>query len=517
MAQTSSIEWTEATWNPTVGCTKISPGCKHCYAEAMSKRLQAMGTPGYENGFKLVVLPDRLDEPLRRKKPTVYFVNSMSDLFHKNVLDDYVDRVFDVISRCPQHTFQILTKRAERLSTYFRHRFPPKNAWIGVSVENRECALQRIDALRQSIPSLHRMTVLDREGYLVTTSSGRNFQRSVSAYLWDHRQWLATTDIESLDVMIGIITVYLIFALACTAIVEAISAWFDVRSKNLEAALEEFLHGNITEEKSFVEAFFDHPIVQSLSKGADGRPSYINPENVGRVVADLIYAKEGVSSLKQAVGKLPGTLQSNRIKGLLDSLQNDAKEDIAAFRKLIENHYDAVMDRASGWYKRYAQKTALFISAALVVIANVDTISITSSLSSNPNVKAKMVEIAQRQLDAAKEAAIKPDGPAANTGSTTGTDPVKEANDRSEKAAETLAKANADLSSAGIKLGWKAFPAGCSDWVSKIIGLLISILAISLGAPFWFDMLSRVMQVRAAGVSPRDKKPSVPGEAKTGS
>lgn len=149
MAQTSSIEWTEATWNPTVGCTKISPGCKHCYAEAMSKRLQAMGTPGYENGFKLAVLPDRLDEPLRRKKPTVYFVNSMSDLFHKNVSDDYVDQVFDVISRCPQHTFQILTKRAERLSTYFRHRFPPKNAWIGVSVENQECALQRINALRQ--------------------------------------------------------------------------------------------------------------------------------------------------------------------------------------------------------------------------------------------------------------------------------------------------------------------------------------------------------------------------------
>lgn len=149
MAQTSRIEWTEATWNPTVGCTKISPGCKHCYAEAMAKRLQAMGTPGYEDGFKLVVLPNRLDEPLRRKKPTVYFVNSMSDLLHKNVSDGYIDQVFDVISRCPHHTFQVLTKRAERLAAYFQNRIPPGNAWIGVSVENRKYGLPRIDALRQ--------------------------------------------------------------------------------------------------------------------------------------------------------------------------------------------------------------------------------------------------------------------------------------------------------------------------------------------------------------------------------
>lgn len=149
MAQTSRIEWTEATWNPTVGCTKISPGCKHCYAEAMAKRLHAMGTPGYENRFKLTVLPDRLGEPLRRKKPTVYFVNSMSDIFHKNVSDDYIDQVFDVISRCPRHTFQILTKRAERLATFFQNRVPPGNAWIGVSVEDRKYGLPRIDALRQ--------------------------------------------------------------------------------------------------------------------------------------------------------------------------------------------------------------------------------------------------------------------------------------------------------------------------------------------------------------------------------
>lgn len=145
----SRIEWTEATWNPTVGCTKISAGCKHCYAEAMAVRLHAMGTPGYENGFKLTILPDRLSEPLRRKKPTVYFVNSMSDLFHKSIPDSYIDQVFDVIARSPQHTFQVLTKRAERMAQYFRNRIVPPNAWLGVTVEDRKDGVPRIDKLRE--------------------------------------------------------------------------------------------------------------------------------------------------------------------------------------------------------------------------------------------------------------------------------------------------------------------------------------------------------------------------------
>ena len=149
MSQSSRIEWTEATWNPTVGCTKISPGCKNCYAETMAKRLEAMGTPGYEKGFRLTILPDRLTEPLSRKKPTVYFVNSMSDLFHKGVDDGFVAQVFDVIRRCPQHTFQVLTKRADRMAAFFRDRKVPSNAWLGVSVEDRKYGVPRINALRQ--------------------------------------------------------------------------------------------------------------------------------------------------------------------------------------------------------------------------------------------------------------------------------------------------------------------------------------------------------------------------------
>lgn len=149
MTTISKIEWTEQTWNPTVGCTKISPGCKNCYAEKMSQRLQAMGTPGYENAFALTILPQRLDDPIRRKKPTIYFVNSMSDLFHDRIPEEYIERVFDVMEKTPHHTYQILTKRAARMARFFKTRTVPHNAWLGVSVENRKHGIPRVDYLRQ--------------------------------------------------------------------------------------------------------------------------------------------------------------------------------------------------------------------------------------------------------------------------------------------------------------------------------------------------------------------------------
>jgi protein gp37 len=149
MTTKSRIEWTENTWNPVVGCTKLSAGCKHCYAETMARRLQAMGVAGYEQGFKTVrTLPFRLGEPLRRKSPTVYFVNSMSDLFHTDVPESFIDRVFDVMARCPQHTFQVLTKRGERIAEYSQEREVTDNVWLGVSVENRRHGVPRIRCLQ---------------------------------------------------------------------------------------------------------------------------------------------------------------------------------------------------------------------------------------------------------------------------------------------------------------------------------------------------------------------------------
>jgi protein gp37 len=149
MTTVSRIEWTEQTWNPTVGCTKISPGCKHCYAETMARRLKAIGTAGYENGFALTLLPNRLRDPVARRKPTIYFVNSMSDLFHERIPDAYIQQVFDVIHETPQHTYQVLTKRAARLARFFSRRSAPANAWLGVSVENVKFGVPRIDYLRR--------------------------------------------------------------------------------------------------------------------------------------------------------------------------------------------------------------------------------------------------------------------------------------------------------------------------------------------------------------------------------
>jgi len=160
MSTQTSIEWTEQTWNPTVGCSKISPGCAHCYAEVMARRLKAMGVKGYENGFKLTLLPYRLDEPLNRIRPTVYFVNSMSDLFHEDIPDNYIRQVFDVIRQAPQHTFQVLTKRAERMATFFTDYEPPRNAWIGVTVEDKKHGLPRLEWLRQ-VPAFIRFVSVE--------------------------------------------------------------------------------------------------------------------------------------------------------------------------------------------------------------------------------------------------------------------------------------------------------------------------------------------------------------------
>ena len=144
---TSKIEWTESTWNPVTGCTKISSGCLNCYAERMARRLKAMGQPNYRNGFKVTCHRHTLDMPLRWKKPQVIFVNSMSDLFHKDVPDDFVLDIFSTMRQAQQHQYQILTKRAERLAKLSPELPWLKNIWMGVTVEASDYKY-RIDYLR---------------------------------------------------------------------------------------------------------------------------------------------------------------------------------------------------------------------------------------------------------------------------------------------------------------------------------------------------------------------------------
>lgn len=144
----TKIEWTDSTWNPVTGCTKASTGCMHCYAEVMARRLTAMGVAKYANGFRVTTHEDALVEPLKWKKSRTIFVCSMSDLFHKDVPFEFVDKVMQIIQQTPQHRYQILTKRAERMAEYFETRDVPKNVWLGVTVEAL-ATKTRIESLRR--------------------------------------------------------------------------------------------------------------------------------------------------------------------------------------------------------------------------------------------------------------------------------------------------------------------------------------------------------------------------------
>lgn len=154
MSVQSNIEWTDATWNPVRGCTKISPGCKHCYAETFAERFRGVKGHPYEQGFDLRLVPQKLDEPLRWKRPKMVFVNSMSDLFHDQVPDGYIERVANVMAQANWHTFQVLTKRSERLKLLLNSKLrffaELPHIWWGVSVENRKHGLPRIEHLRSA-------------------------------------------------------------------------------------------------------------------------------------------------------------------------------------------------------------------------------------------------------------------------------------------------------------------------------------------------------------------------------
>jgi protein gp37 len=201
MAQ-SSIEWTEMTWNPTTGCDKVSAGCKYCYAEVMARRLQAMRIEKYKDGFELRIHEDALHIPYSWNKPKIVFVNSMSDLFHKDVPLSFIQKVFEVMNNTPQHTYQVLTKRAERLSELHHHLNWTPNIWMGVSVED-ERVKERIDFLRETNaktkflscePLIGPLMNLNLDGIqwaIVGGESGRKARPMQEWWVWDIRQQCA--------------------------------------------------------------------------------------------------------------------------------------------------------------------------------------------------------------------------------------------------------------------------------------------------------------------------------------
>ena len=170
--RTTKIEWTERTWNPVTGCTKQSAGCAHCYAEIMARRLTAMGMPKYVNGFQPTIHPESLDEPKQWRNGCTIFVCSMSDLFHPDVPFEFIDRVMQTITNTPQHRYQLLTKRAERMAEYFATHEVPRNAWLGVTVEcvNTKPRMEALRTIRtQSVKFLSCEPLLEDLGEMNLT------------------------------------------------------------------------------------------------------------------------------------------------------------------------------------------------------------------------------------------------------------------------------------------------------------------------------------------------------------
>lgn len=299
--------------------------------------------------------------------------------------------------------------------------------------------------------------------------------------------------LTTLDVLIGLITVYLAFGIACTAIVDAAAGILRKRGKYLDQALRALLAGKLSGATSFIDAFYDHPLLQTLNHKYGDNPSwfvkwrrrllfqsnhsYVPQDIVGRVVADIILPNKDGASIAEAVKALPGSATDNRIKGLLTTIVNEVGEDSVAFKKAIESQFSAAMDRTSNRYKAFAQRIAFLAAFALVVGANVDTIAIAKSLALNPAARTQLVQDAQ-QLTAKGDA--------------------------KQSADDSLKQAEAVLESSGLQVGWNEIPIGRSSWLEKIAGLLVSIFAVSLGAPFWFKALQRFMQARES-LTPENK------------
>lgn len=199
MSSLSSIEWTEATWNPVTGCSKVSQGCKHCYAERMAKRLTAMGSPRYVNGFNVTLQHDLIDAPYKWNKPRKVFVNSMSDLFHEEVPLEFIQKVFKTMNDTPQHTYQILTKRSARVAELANSLSWTPNIWMGTSVEN-DSVLNRIDDLRK-VPAhirflscepllgpLYNMDLIGIHWVIVGGESGPKSRPMKEEWAWDIKE-----------------------------------------------------------------------------------------------------------------------------------------------------------------------------------------------------------------------------------------------------------------------------------------------------------------------------------------
>lgn len=318
--------------------------------------------------------------------------------------------------------------------------------------------------------------------------------------------------LETLDLIIGLVTIYLAFGIATTASVEAISSILKLRAKNLEAALGEMLSGDIAQNEKLIDKLYENPLVYTLSKGKNGRPSYIPKSIVSRVVESLVFAKGATESVADIINNMPDKDSDgnpNRVKALFKEFGKQADADVEKFKANLEDHFDRVMERSTGWYKRKVQLITLLISTVLVIGGNVDTIEIAKTLTTNPEARAQMVAAATGlvqpelpvQMPKSDQSSVVNDAGSSSPKSEESMKATDQVVSAGNQAYLSISEALRTPETASVQIGWSISntPSNWQEWISKFFGLLVSAFAVSLGAPFWFNVLQKLTQMRSTG------------------
>lgn len=292
-----------------------------------------------------------------------------------------------------------------------------------------------------------------------------------------------------LTVVIGIVFVLLLLSLLATTIMELLASFFHLRGRNLTKALRNMLASTDDGEQLLGEfksnSLYKH-LSQQYSRTTQGPPSYIDSGTFQSILFDIILKGEGVEQLKEKIETLP----DQDLKNVLNQLLRDADNELDQFKGNIEKWYNDVMDRASGWYKRYTQKILIWVGILIALVFNADTFSIYQRLASDPDTLQQVVALADSYVQTQEETLVRP------------VDPSFE---QSLDALQSLVDSEINTIRSPLGLGWAEADFsgyGTYDWLAKILGFLVTALAISLGAPFWFDLLRKIVNIRASGNKP---------------
>lgn len=316
--------------------------------------------------------------------------------------------------------------------------------------------------------------------------------------------------IQTIDVILGLLFVYLLLSIVCTAANELVASLLKLRAKTLSTGISNLLKdGGIT---GLERDFYEHPLIKGLCK-EKGKPSYIPPRTFAMALLNLIAPEntgglDVVANIRIKVESLP---DGSDLRKTLLILLDEAGDSLEKFRGDVETWFNDSMDRVSGWYKRKAQFIVLILAITVTVLANADTIQIAKALSIDPELREALATQAQGFLEqrtvAEPNQVVKPNNQVVGLSSdaNSGSARLAAQTASSDLPSDRVQNALEELQQAGLSLGWKTMPKG-GEWINKIIGLLLTALAASLGAPFWFDKLQKVANIRAAGASPRDSR-----------